>query len=153
MNASIQGMIEDVISYIFMYHTHRCCEVRLPTQPPLQNTTMFHLHPCLVVASSAAIIALLPSSDIIIFCTAFLSPTRFCSVHSTTIFSSRTRTTSSTSRWNGNQQPDAPKTIQEDAALQWELFTRHQAVFDGEWWGNWMTYNYMGDLVDSSVVG
>lgn len=53
---------------------------------------------------------------------------------------------------NGNGgQPDAPQTIEEDAALQWQLFTRHHAV-DGEWWGKWETYNYMGD-VHGSVVG
>ena len=48
--------------------------------------------------------------------------------------------------------PDAPKNSQEDAALQWDLFTRHHAQ-DGEWWGTWTTYNYMGDMVDSTVGG
>merc|ERR1719203_405110 len=48
--------------------------------------------------------------------------------------------------------PDAPKTIEEDAALQWDMFTRHHAL-DGEWWGSWSTYNYMGDLEDSTVAG
>lgn len=51
-----------------------------------------------------------------------------------------------------NQSPDAPKTAEEDAALQWDLFTRHHAV-DGEWWGSWNTYDYMGDVVDSTVAG
>src|SRR5210317_1351174 len=51
-----------------------------------------------------------------------------------------------------NGSPDAPKTAAEDAELQWDLFTRHQAL-DGEWWGTWSTYDYMGDLVGSTVAG
>ena len=51
-----------------------------------------------------------------------------------------------------NGSPDAPKTATEDAELQWDLFTRHQAL-DGEWWGTWSTYDYMGDLVGSTVAG
>jgi len=51
-----------------------------------------------------------------------------------------------------NGSPDAPKTIDEDNALQWEMFTRHHAL-DGEWMGTWSTYNYMGDLEDSTVAG
>jgi hypothetical protein len=120
---------------------------------------MVHRRPWILAASSALVIALLPSSYTI--CAAFLSPSHLSSRPSTiSCSSSTTASTTSTSRRNaiidGNQQqqqPDAPKTIQEDADLQWELYTRHQAVSGGEWWGNWMTYNYMGDLVDSSVVG
>ena len=52
-----------------------------------------------------------------------------------------------------NGSPDAPKTIEEDAALQWNLFTEHHVQKDGEWWGSWSTYNYMGDLEDSTVAG
>lgn len=37
-------------------------------------------------------------------------------------------------------------------ALQWGMFTHHHAL-DGEWWGTWSTYNYMGDLEDSTVAG
>ena len=33
-----------------------------------------------------------------------------------------------------NGSPDAPKTPEEDAALQWDLFTRHHVEKDGEWW-------------------
>eukprot|EP00985_Skeletonema_marinoi_P027184 scaffold21904_cov88-Skeletonema_marinoi.AAC.1 len=51
-----------------------------------------------------------------------------------------------------NGSPDAPKTDVEDKQLQWDLFTRHQAL-DGEWWGNWDTYDYMGDRVGSTVAG
>lgn len=51
-----------------------------------------------------------------------------------------------------NGSPDAPKTETEDKELQWDLFTRHQAL-DGEWWGNWDTYDYMGDRVGSTVAG
>lgn len=52
-----------------------------------------------------------------------------------------------------NGSPDAPKTIEEDAALQWGLFTKHHAMDNAEWWGTWSTYNYMGDLEDSTVAG
>ena len=52
-----------------------------------------------------------------------------------------------------NGSPDAPKTIEEDAALQWGLFTKHHAIDNAEWWGTWSTYNYMGDLEDSTVAG
>lgn len=48
-------------------------------------------------------------------------------------------------------QPDAPSTIEEDAALQWSLFTKHHAL-DGEWWGTWSTYNYMTDMEDSTIA-
>lgn len=57
-----------------------------------------------------------------------------------------------TLRVSSGAQPDAPKTIEEDAALQWGLFTRHHAL-GGEWWGTWSTYNYMGDLEDSTIAG
>eukprot|EP00571_Detonula_confervacea_P007539 CAMPEP_0172317860 /NCGR_PEP_ID=MMETSP1058-20130122/33076_1 /TAXON_ID=83371 /ORGANISM="Detonula confervacea, Strain CCMP 353" /LENGTH=480 /DNA_ID=CAMNT_0013032537 /DNA_START=1 /DNA_END=1443 /DNA_ORIENTATION=+ len=58
----------------------------------------------------------------------------------------------STTQLHVSGSPDAPKTIEEDAALQWDMFTRHHAL-DGEWWGSWSTYNYMGDLEDSTVAG
>jgi hypothetical protein len=51
-----------------------------------------------------------------------------------------------------NQSPDAPQTPEEDAALQWDLFTRYHAV-DGEWWGTWTSYDYMGDVIDTTVAG
>ncbi|KAL3766106.1 hypothetical protein ACHAWO_006134 [Cyclotella atomus] len=51
-----------------------------------------------------------------------------------------------------NQSPDAPKTPEEDAALQWDLFTRYHAV-NGEWWGTWTSYDYMGDVTDTTVAG
>ena len=51
-----------------------------------------------------------------------------------------------------NGSPDAPKTAEEDAELQWDLFTKNQAL-DGEWWGSWDTYDYMGDRVGSTVAG
>ena len=52
-----------------------------------------------------------------------------------------------------NGSPDAPKTIEEDAVLQWDLFTKHHAIEGKEWWGAWSTYNYMGDLEDTSIAG
>jgi len=48
-------------------------------------------------------------------------------------------------------QPDAPQTLEQDQQLQWNLFTDNHAV-DGEWWGTWQTFNYMGDLEDSTVA-
>lgn len=48
-------------------------------------------------------------------------------------------------------QPDAPQTLEQDEQLQWSLFTDNHAV-DGEWWGTWQTFNYMGDLEDSTVA-
>lgn len=50
-----------------------------------------------------------------------------------------------------NGSPDAPKTATEDAELQWNLFTRHHAL-EGEWWGTWSTFDYMGDLVGQPTV-
>jgi len=35
-------------------------------------------------------------------------------------------------------------------AQQWELFRQYQAK--GSWRGNWITYDYMGDIVDSSLA-
>ena len=88
-------------------------------------------------------------------CIAFISPTLHTAKYST--FSSPSAVTSSIPSSTTRLQvisgsPDAPKTIEEDAALQWEMFTRHHAL-DGEWWGTWSTYNYMGDLEDSTVAG
>lgn len=92
-------------------------------------------------------------------CIAFLSPTVHTSKYSTfgptflspaAVTSSRPASTTRLQVISGS--PDAPKTIEEDAALQWEMFTRHHAL-DGEWWGTWSTYNYMGDLEDSTVAG
>lgn len=37
--------------------------------------------------------------------------------------------------------------------MQWQLFNEHHAEKDGEWWGTWSTYNYMGDMEDSTVAG
>ena len=109
--------------------------------------------PLLLVASAAIA---LPSSNI--HCTAFLAPSsrsfsRPLTPSSTSTSTSSRRHAVLPTNGSSSEQPDAPKTIEEDAALQWELYTRHQAVLDGEWWGTWMTYNYMGDLEDSSVVG
>ena len=87
-------------------------------------------------------------------CIAFQPPNLQYSKFSSPLALSSSRP-SSTSRLhvsNGSPDPDAPKTIEEDAALQWDMFTRHHAL-DGEWWGTWSTYNYMGDLEDSTVAG
>ena len=61
--------------------------------------------------------------------------------------------TPSTRLYQMNGSPDAPKTIEEDAVLQWDLFTKHHAIEGKEWWGAWSTYNYMGDLEDTSIAG
>ena len=39
---------------------------------------------------------------------------------------------------------------EEDAQVQWNLFTKHHAL--GSWRGTWTTYNYMGDVIDSTVA-
>ncbi|KAL7545301.1 hypothetical protein ACHAWF_008655 [Thalassiosira exigua] len=57
-----------------------------------------------------------------------------------------------TLRAASNGSPDAPRTAAEDAVLQWDLFTRHHAR-DGEWWGIWDTFDYMGDSVDKAAAG
>ena len=81
---------------------------------------------------------------------AFLSPTCTSPIHGSKILQ---QPSSATQLHVGNApQPDSPKTIEEDAALQWQLFTKNHAV-DGEWWGTWSTYNYMGDIEKSTVAG
>jgi len=81
-----------------------------------------------------------------LICNAFAPPSLFGQYRPsrTPIASTQLRST--------NQSPDAPKTPEEDAALQWNLFTKYHAV-DGEWWGSWMSYDYMGDVIDSTVAG
>lgn len=39
---------------------------------------------------------------------------------------------------------------QEENAIQWELFTKHQAK--GKWRGIWTTYDYMGDIMDETIA-
>lgn len=38
---------------------------------------------------------------------------------------------------------------EEEQAIQWDLFTKHQA--QGQWRGNWVTYDYMGDIIDETT--
>jgi len=82
----------------------------------------------------------------IVYCNAFISP------HTSSIISQQQQS-SSTQLYQMNGSPDAPKTIEEDAVLQWDLFTKHHAIEGKEWWGTWSTYNYMGDLEDTSIAG
>jgi len=51
-----------------------------------------------------------------------------------------------------NMDGSAPERMspEEDAAIQWDLFQKHHAL--GSWRGTWMTYNYIGDVVDSTVA-
>ena len=72
-------------------------------------------------------------------CNAFLAPVEPVARHTSNLYVT-------------NGMPDSPKTTSEDQELQWDLFTRHQAL-DGEWWGSWDTYDYMGDRVSSTVAG
>jgi hypothetical protein len=39
---------------------------------------------------------------------------------------------------------------EEEKALQWDLFTKHQAK--GKWRGNWVSYDYMGDIIDETTA-
>lgn len=96
-----------------------------------------------MLLSSLALSAVLYSS----ICNAF-APVAF-SQNRLTSFSPAV---TSTHLRSTNQSPDAPKTPEEDAALQWDLFTRYHAV-NGEWWGTWTSYDYMGDVTDSTVAG
>ena len=96
-------------------------------------TTMTSPRPLLLLTTAATIASYNN-------CNAFTSPTPHAAKYSATRLHV------------SNGSPDAPKTIEEDAALQWGLFTRHHAL-DGEWWGKWSTYNYLGDLEDSCVAG
>jgi len=51
-----------------------------------------------------------------------------------------------------SDEGEVPKIDAEaEAAIQWDMFTRHQAL--GEWWGEWQTYDYMGDVVAKTVAG
>lgn len=50
---------------------------------------------------------------------------------------------------DGDGQP--PKlTQQEEDDLQWDFFLKHQAR--GKWRGTWISYDYMGDIVDSTIA-
>jgi len=50
---------------------------------------------------------------------------------------------------DGEGQP--PKlTQQEEDDLQWDFFLKHHAR--GKWRGTWISYDYMGDIVDSTVA-
>lgn len=78
-----------------------------------------------------------------------------CDAFSSSLFSPQRQLTSKissrpittrTQLHSTSQSPDAPKTPEEDAALQWDLFTRYHAA-DGEWWGTWTSYDYMGELI------
>lgn len=40
--------------------------------------------------------------------------------------------------------------LEEEAALQWDMFTKHHAK--GKWRGTWTTYDYMGDVLDSTIA-
>ena len=40
--------------------------------------------------------------------------------------------------------------MEDEQALQWDLFTKHHAK--GEWKGTWTSYNYMGDVIDETIA-
>ena len=89
----------------------------------------------------------------IICCNAFISPHTSSINSQQQIWSPIITPPSNTQLYQMNGSPDAPKTIEEDAVLQWDLFTKHHAMEGKEWWGTWSTYNYMGDLEDTSIAG
>ena len=41
-------------------------------------------------------------------------------------------------------------TPEEEIAVQWDLFTKHQAK--GKWRGTWTSYDYMGDVIDETIA-
>ena len=90
----------------------------------------------------------------ILYCNAFISPhTSSTPSQNQQVWSPMITPPSNTQLYQMNGSPDAPKTIEEDAVLQWDLFTKHHAIEGKEWWGTWSTYNYMGDLEDTSIAG
>ena len=93
-----------------------------------------------------SILFILVVGEILCCSNAFISP------HTSFILPSQ-QWSPSTQLYQMNGSPDAPKTIEEDAVLQWDLFTKHHAIEGKEWWGTWSTYNYMGDLEDTSIAG
>jgi len=46
--------------------------------------------------------------------------------------------------------PQEVRTKEEDDAIQWDLFKKHHAK--GSWRGTWTSYDYMGDVVDTSLA-
>jgi Domain of unknown function (DUF3598) len=45
---------------------------------------------------------------------------------------------------------DTATTVQDDSAIQWELFEKYHGK--GSWKGIWTTYDYIGDVVDETVA-
>merc|ERR1719437_123363 len=40
--------------------------------------------------------------------------------------------------------------VEDDPAIQWELFNKHHAK--GSWKGVWTSYDYIGDVIDETVA-
>ena len=100
-----------------------------------------------------SILFILVLGEIVCCSNAFISPHTSSIISQQQQWSPPTIATHSTQLYQMNGSPDAPKTIEEDAVLQWDLFTKHHAIEGKEWWGTWSTYNYMGDLEDTSIAG
>ena len=113
---------------------------------PNPNMACSPSHRLLVIASfTATLLQNNPTS-----CNAFAPPS--LSRQHRTPFVHTTHISRPSPLYVSNGSPDAPKTAEEDAELQWDLFTRYHAV-DGEWWGRWESYDYLGDAIDSTVAG
>lgn len=41
---------------------------------------------------------------------------------------------------------------EEEMAVQWDLFTKHHAKGNGKWRGTWTSYDYMGDVIDTTTA-
>lgn len=86
----------------------------------------------------------------------FHSITNAASATATTRTRTTTKLSSSTSDDDNDGSENAapglpPKLTQEqEDVLQWDLFTKHHAK--GKWRGTWTTYDYMGDVIDSTVA-
>eukprot|EP00554_Chaetoceros_debilis_P010619 CAMPEP_0194108744 /NCGR_PEP_ID=MMETSP0150-20130528/8387_1 /TAXON_ID=122233 /ORGANISM="Chaetoceros debilis, Strain MM31A-1" /LENGTH=484 /DNA_ID=CAMNT_0038797523 /DNA_START=159 /DNA_END=1610 /DNA_ORIENTATION=+ len=111
---------------------------------------------------SAALLLLL-SID---FASAFSTTTRnsgtFLKSKSKSTFATTTTTTFTTSlcalQENGNVNDGGvaggpPRlSTEEEQKVQWDLFTKHHAKGEGKWRGDWVSYDYMGDIIDTTTA-
>ena len=134
---------------LYTWNTKRDNQHRRATQTKNRATKILGFEEMMSPHTLATLAAMLWSCNT---CIAFQPPNLQYSKFSSPLALSSSRPSSTSRLHVSNGSPDAPKTIEEDAALQWDMFTRHHAL-DGEWWGTWSTYNYMGDLEDSTVAG
>ena len=68
------------------------------------------------------------------------NPLHFCSIRDRLASTTKLRLTSAS----------VGDTHQEYLTRQWDLFRKYQAK--GVWRGNWVTYDYMGDVVESTLA-